>query len=45
MSLLISGGLVVDPARELFESLDLLVEGVKSRPWNLWGPFLLRGAG
>ncbi len=43
MSLLISGGLVVDPARELFESLDLLVEGGKIKALEPVGTIPAKG--
>ncbi len=43
MSLLISGGLVVDPARDLFESLDLLVEGGKIKALEPVGTIPAKG--
>ncbi len=43
MSLLISGGLVVDPARDLYESLDLLVEGGKIKALEPVGAIPAKG--
>ena len=43
MSLLISGGLVVDPSRDLVENLDLLVEGGKIKALEPWGAIPAQG--
>jgi dihydroorotase len=43
VSLLISGGLVVDPARDLYESLDLLVEGGKIKALEPVGAIPAKG--
>jgi dihydroorotase len=43
VSLLISGGLVVDPSRDLVENLDLLVEGGKIKALEPWGAIPAQG--